>query len=333
MVVYSSLLYRMDAVTEWKWTTYSFQLPLLSGGFRNGLILRLTDNFEKERWGEIAPLTGRSKENIRQALDQLLKIFSEGKVDDELLPSVQFGIESALAFLSPPITAPLYAFLHGTPDEILQQAKAAHDKGYTVAKVKISSFKVDQAVDLLNSLKKNRFRLRVDCNSAFSFEEAKNLFSHFDPSQFDYVEDPTYEISRLADFHFPFALDETVFDCFTLPIQTYSHLYGLILKPTILGGKKGCAPFVQFAKKHRLKVVFSPAFESGLGLLQILSVAKYFNLLSDPIGLDTHRYLARDLLFPSVNFDSPKFALISSPEVNTSLLQEAAHGKCELPNF
>jgi O-succinylbenzoate synthase len=332
MAVHPPFLYWMDVVIEWM--IYSFQLPLISGNFRNGLILRLVDHLGRERWGEIAPLPGRSKETIEQALDQLLKIFAEGKMDKELLPSVQFGIECALAFPSPAVTAPLYTFLHGTSDEILQRAEAAYTKGYTVAKVKISSFKVGSAIDLLDALK-NRFRLRVDCNRAFSFEEANVLFSHFDPNHFDYVEDPTFEISRLADFRFPFALDETVSDCFSLPIQTYSHLYGFILKPTILGGKKGCAPFIQFAKKHQLKVVFSPAFESGLGLLQILSVAKHFDLLSDPLGLDTHRYLAHDLLFPSVNFDAPKIILNNPPEINTCLLQEIAHGKWihKLPNF
>jgi o-succinylbenzoate synthase len=324
------MLIQNSRLKEWK--IYSFQLPLVSGGFRNGLILRLIDDLGKEQWGEIAPLPGRSRETIQQALDQLLKIFSDGKVEEELLPSVQFGLESALAFPFPQATAPLYAFLHGKPDEILQRAEVALAKGYTVAKVKISSFTVDLAIDLLHSLK-NDFRLRVDCNSAFSLEEANDLFSHFDPSHFDYVEDPTFEIFRLADFRFPFALDETVFDCFSLPIETYSHLYGFILKPTILGGKKGCAPFIQFAKKHHLKVVFSPTFESGLGLLQILSVASHFNLLSEPLGLDTHRYLVHDLLSPSANFDTPELVVINSPKVNIDLLQEIAHGKCELPNF
>ncbi len=327
MVIHPSLLYWMDVVIEW--VIYSFQLPLVSGGCRHGLILRIIDGGGEERWGEIAPLPGRSKESIQQACDQLLNIFSEGKVDGDLLPSVQFGLESALAFPFPSMTAPLYAFLHGTFDEILQRAEAAYAKGYTVAKVKISSFNVDLAIHLLHLLK-NRFRLRVDCNSAFSLEEANHLFSHFDPSQFDYVEDPTYEVFRLADFRFPFAMDETVFDCFSLPIQTYSHLYGFILKPTILGGKKGCAPFVQFAKKHQLNIVFSPTFESGLGLLQILSVAKRFNLLADPLGLDTHRYLTQDLLLPSVNFDTPRIDLTTSPEVNTRLLQEIAHGRTSL---
>lgn len=329
MVVHTSFLYRVDVVIEWK--IYRFELPLVSGGMRSGLLLQFIDDKKQEKWGEIAPLSGRSQETIEQALDQLLEILSKGKVEKERFPSVQFGLESMLQ-PADPITAPLYAFLNGSPDEILQRAESAFNSGYTVAKVKISSLSSDTAIDLLHALK-DRFRLRVDCNSAFSFEEAVYLFSHFDPSIFDYIEDPTFELSRLADFPFPFALDETVSDYRALPIETFSHLYGFILKPTILGGKKGCAPFVHFAQKHNLKVVFSPTFESGLGLLQILSVAAHFNLLNDPLGLDTHRYLAHDLLFPSVNFNTPKITVAGPHKVNRDLLKEIAHGTSELPYF
>ncbi|MGC1879280.1 MAG: o-succinylbenzoate synthase [Rhabdochlamydiaceae bacterium] len=314
------------------WHIYSFQIPLVGGGVRKGLILRLIDRCGEEKWGEIAPLPGRSKETFDQALSQLLSLLSTGIVKEELFPSVQFGLENALSFPLPSATAPLYAFLHGQPDEILQRAKIACDTGYTVAKLKISSLTIDVAAHLISALK-DRFRLRVDCNSAFSFEEAISLFSRFDPAIFDYIEDPTFEVSRLTDFPFSFALDETVCNYLTLPIQTYSHLYGFILKPTILGGKKGCAPLIEYAQKHNLKVVFSPSFESGLGLLQIVSLANHFNLLSDPLGLDTHRYLQQDLLLPSVNFNTPKLTITAPPQIDTRVLQEVSHGECELPDL
>jgi o-succinylbenzoate synthase len=309
------------------------------GGVRDGLVLRLIDSRGEESWGEIAPFPGRSRETLDQALNQLLNILNSGKIypargiSDPLFPSVQCGLESAL---SPPLTqtsAPLYAFLTGTPAEILQRAEIAHSQGYTTAKVKVASLSIDAAGTLLHRLK-DRFRLRVDCNSAFSLDQALSLFSQFDRSVFDYIEDPTFETSRLADFPFPLALDETVLDTLTLLTKPHANLYGFILKPTILGGKKGCAPFIEFAKKHNLKIVFSPTFESGLGLLQILSVAKHFNLLSDPLGLDTHRYLKQDLLSPSVNFNTPQLTIRGGvPGVNVCLLKEISHGKCELPDL
>jgi O-succinylbenzoate synthase len=89
---------------------------------------------------------------------------------------------------------------------------------------------------------------------------------------------------------------------------------------------------VQFAKEHDLNVVFSPSFESGLGLLQILRVAKHFNLLIQPIGLDTHRYLAHDILHPGVDFQGPKIEATHF-KVSTERLKEIAHGKCALPHL
>jgi O-succinylbenzoate synthase len=302
------------------WTLFSFEIPLVIGGIREGLVIQLD-----ERWGEIAPLPGRSKETRNQALNQLLQIFCEGKVKGELFPSVQFGLECTLLPMRA-VTAPLYAFLQGSPEEILTRAENAYARGYHVAKIKISSLSVEDAVELIHALT-DRFRLRVDCNRAFSFDQAVALFSRVDPRQLDYVEDPTYETERLADFPFPFALDEIVF-----PLKVYRNLYGFILKPTVLGGKKGCAPFVHFAKKHNLDIVFSPAFESGLGLLQILRVAEHFDLLSHPVGLDTHRYLAHDILHPGIEFNTP---IIKTTQfhVNTEHLKEIAHGTCALPDL
>src|SRR3984957_19268121 len=301
-------------------------LPPVTGSVRKGLAIRLTDESGEERWGEIAPLPGRSKETLDQAYDQLLQIFSKGKIQEEPLPSVQFGLEGALSDRSD-ITAPLYALLHGTAEEILQRAEEVFASGYKTVKVKISSFSVDEATLLIHALK-DRFRLRIDCNRAFSMTQALRLFSPFDPKQFDYIEDPTFEIEKLADFPFPFALDEIVTDYHLLPLKSYQHLYGFILKPTLLGGKKGCAPFVKYAQEHNLNVVFSSTFESGLGLLHILHIAAHFNLLAHPVGIDTHRYLAHDILHHDIDFKTPIIKITPSLKVNTERLKEVAHGKC-----
>lgn len=315
MAIHIAFLHWMDVMIDW--TVYSYDLPLINGNRRPGLILRL----DKDRWGEIAPYPGRSKETLDQALSQLISVLN-GKVKGELFPSVQFGLESALAFPPPMAKASLYAFLTGTPKEILKKADVAFEKGYQAVKFKISSS--SEAKELIPVLR-NRFRLRIDCNCNFSFSEATSIFSSFDPAIFDYIEDPTYEMDKLADFPYPFALDETI------PLEKYPHLYGFILKPTVLGGKKGCAPFVEFAKKNHLQVVFSPVFESGLGLLQIFSLAHHFQLLEQLIGMDTHRHLAEDILLPGVHFNTPYFSLNGPPQINTNLLQELGHGKCDLP--
>jgi len=312
MAVHTALLHRLDVVV------YAFELPLITGAVREGLLVCVNGT----RWGEIAPYPGRSGETLKEALQQTLDYFA-GAREEELFPSVQFGLESALDTTPfAPVQAPLYALLSGNEEaEILEQAGRAASEGYRTVKVKLSPFSVSRARGLLQTLQKG-FRLRIDCNSAYSMDEALSLFSPFDPADFEYIEDPTYEIQRLHEFAYPLALDETVTQYRTLPLATYPNLYGFILKPTLLGGRKGCAAYVAFAKEHNLKVVFSPAFESGVGLLQILLLARHFGLLTEPLGLDTHRHLQYDLFASPVNFNTPHVCVDRVPQINTSLLTQ-----------
>lgn len=314
-----------------KWKVFAYDIPYVTRGSRQGLLVCFTSSDGKESWGEIAPFPGRSQETLDQALAQLLQLLNSKQPDDEIFPSVQFGLESAL---SPqmPLSAPLYALLSGDPDAVLKQAEAASAHGYSTVKLKVSSFPIAVAQKLIHTLKE-RFRIRVDCNSAFSFDEAMSLFSPFPQEIFDYIEDPTYELQHLPAFSHPFALDETVQRYASLPIAEYRNLYGFILKPTVLGGEKGCRSIVEFAQKRGLKIVFSCAFESGLGLLQILKLASRFNLVSDPLGLDTYRHLKQDLLKSPVDFSTPYLTVDREPEINLELLREIADGTSELPSF
>lgn len=316
----------MDVVN---WKVYSFAIPLKKGPVRKGFLLAVENG--QTRWGEIAPYPGRSRETLNEAFEQLIR-FLKGEHSLNLLPSVQCGLEGALCRLSLPQETSLYALLTGTPKEVIDQAKRAKAEGYTTVKLKISSFSIPEAQAVIRELLPT-FRVRVDCNSAFSFEQAVELFSPFAPEDFDYIEDPTYETHKLPAFTHPFALDETVEQYKCYPPATHPQLKVLILKPTLLGGKKGCAPLVAYAKEHNLKVVFSPAFESGVGLLHILAIAKALGNEAELIGLDTHRHLEHDLLHPGFNFNSPKFCCAPFPGINPAYLTEVAHGTDPLPSL
>ncbi len=303
------------------WTLYSYRLGLITKGHREGLILRCGEN-----WGEIAPLPGRSTESLLQAQAQLLTLLKGGKLCEDLFPSVRFGLEASFT-PHVAVSVPLYALLTGDANAILHQAKIAENKGYTIAKLKVSSLPLETIHSLIENLRQ-RFQLRIDCNSAFSFEQALAVFSPFDTDTFEYIEDPTYELTRLAEFPFPIALDETVLQYQSLHVP---NLYGFVLKPTVLGGKIGCAPLIDYARKNNLKIIFSSAFESGLGLLQIISLAKQFNLVHEPLGLDTYRFLMQDLLKSAVDFNAPQLTVKTAPQINRDILTEIAHGTCELP--
>jgi len=189
MAFHTPLLHRMDALTTVLWRIYSFEIPLISGKVRRGLVFSLKDTDGNERWGEISPHECRNLESLELAFQQLVQFF-DGTYQGELFPSVQFGLESAL---SPPIkqtTAPLYAFACGSKDEILAQADIAQQQGYETLKVKISNLSIREAAEVLHALK-HRFRLRVDCSSKFTVDDANTFFSEFDKELFDYIEDPS----------------------------------------------------------------------------------------------------------------------------------------------
>lgn len=316
----------MDVVN---WKVYSFAIPLKKGPVRKGFLLEVQDG--QTRWGEIAPYPGRSRETLNEAFEQLIR-FLKGEHTLELFPSVQCGLESALCSLPLPGTASLYALLSGASEEVMHQAKRAKEEGYTTVKLKVSCLSIHEAQAVIRDLLP-AFRVRVDCNSAFSFEQAVKLFSPFAPEDFDYIEDPTYETKKLPAFTHQFALDEIVEQYKSYPSALHPQLKALILKPTLLGGRKGCAPLVAYAEEHNLNVVFSPAFESGVGLLHILAVAKSLGREAELIGLDTHRHLEYDLLHPAPNFNSPKFSCAAFPGINAVHLTEVAHGTDPLPSL
>lgn len=68
-----------------------------------------------------------------------------------------------------------------------------------------------------------------------------------------------------------------------------------MLKPTLLGSLAHCEALVTRARELRLKVIVSSCFESGVGLGQLARLAGEWAPDQAP-GLDTRRWLARDLL-------------------------------------
>jgi O-succinylbenzoic acid--CoA ligase len=308
--LYTAFLHRLDAVIP---SLFTYSLPLSAGGNRTGILLRLQDNHGIYTWGEIAPLPGRSKESLDEALAQLKAILLKTH-RGPLFPSVACGIESALRPRASAFSVPLSPLLIGSAKEMAQAAERLINSGINHAKVKISGLKKEEALSLLQELLPH-FSLRIDANRCFSFKEALSFFSHFDKEAFAYIEEPTVELDRLSDFSHPFALDESLLDRPDLPLETFPHLKALILKPTLLGGKEGCQQWI--ARAHALKIspVFSSGFESSIGLYHIAALAHELDLANEPIGIDTARYFNHDLVHTPLCFSS-----LSFPNINVDHL-------------
>lgn len=322
MVVYPSFLRRLDSVASWK--LYRYTLPLITfGDLRHGLILHMIHSDGKEGWGEIAPLPGRSKETLEEATTQLLKTLAlTGSPSPLLLPSVSFGLESALTPYQPPTTPfPLWALLAGTPDAMKEKAKRAEQEGFSSLKIKVSHLNDKQAYSLISSLI-GTFRLRIDVNQAWEYDRTLRFFSQFPSSAIECIEEPTHELDRLADFPFPFALDESLPEIPLSQLTRLTHLTTLIIKPTVAGGSAAW----HFLKQLGKKMIFTGAFESGIGTVQIANLVHQFNFNNTPLGLDTYRFLQEDLLTTPLDFSHGMLHLPSKIEINYNYLTEIAHG-------
>ncbi len=264
---------------------------------REGLLLNKND-----RWAEVAPLPGWSRETLAEALDQLR--CPRGP----LYPSVAFGLEMLEAPpLKSPVSIPVSALLMGTPAEILARAERAEKNGFTTAKVKIGHLDSLVAFDVITALK-DRFRLRIDVNSKWDLKQSLNFFSRFPIDAFDYIEEPVSDPKDLVHFTHPIALDEFFDADFATP-------KALVFKPTLRGGPSSFP-------KTSLPCILSAAFESGVGIYQIASLVPLLGLPELPIGIDTYSYLEEDLLETPLSFSDGKIHLPLAIHPKMELLHE-----------
>lgn len=265
---------------------FRYALPLKNGNLREGLILQWGDRF-----GEIAPLPGFSKETLEEAQNETLQWLKSQQ--EPTLPSVRFGIACAQKSLRS-VRLPLCALGPRT--------------GFSTVKLKLGHLSLTDAISLVKE-HCAQARLRLDCNRAWTLAEGLEFASHFKPTDFAYLEEPVQSFEELIAFskatHFPIALDESIHaDWSQIP-----SLKAIVVKPTVVGSIPQIPP--------HLDLVLSSAYESGLGLLHIANLAN--NTL--PIGLDTYRALEDDILMNPIDCSSGTFSWkLSHPILNMAKL-------------
>lgn len=273
---------------------------------RKGIWLCLGNEQGQEGWGEVAPLPNWSAETLEDAESQLHKnkkkiLALDWALDNwtshleqlQLLPSVSFGLESALlSILSPlsDLTVEASALLMGSPEEICEQAAARHEEGFRSAKLKVGNLKFSEAAALIKQWK-DKFHLRIDVNRAWGTEESLEFFSQFPLDSFDYVEEPFQNPKDLAHFPHPLAVDESFPQDLSLQdLEVLPNLKALIYKPTIQGGLLKCFPLYEWTKSRGISLVISSSFETRVGLSHVASIAHRLSL-STPVGIGTVHHL------------------------------------------
>jgi len=285
-------------------------------------------------WGDIAPLPGFSAEGLDEAaggaaslrgrllsfdLDPELPSAAWEDLLRGLPPSVRSGCEQAClgllagaggttlrGLLADGASDRIHicALLAGTPAQVLEGAAAAARAGHRCAKLKVGRTDVEADIALAREVRRilgESVALRIDANRAWSLGEAIG-FVRGVGGPIEYIEEPVKDPIDLPAFAAatgaPVALDETLADARCPDWTGIPGVKAVVLKPTILGGILRCRRIALRAAERGQRAVVSSSFESGVGLLGLCEAAAALGGEGVAAGLDTGRWLARDVLDP-----------------------------------
>ncbi len=214
---------------------------------REGLIVVLRGPNGESGYGEIAPLPGFSEEDLaaaqakasetleavaRRGLVTREQPFTGWRTQDVSLPSVRFGLESALLSLQAAVQGhspaaelstsacddiAINALLAGDTETVVDQAAEYARQGYVAFKLKVGRDPIETDIERVCAVREvlpSSVALRLDANRAWSFTQAIQFSEGVGSCALEYVEEPLSDPSRLPEFHqttgVPYAVDETL---------------------------------------------------------------------------------------------------------------------------
>ena len=297
--------------------------PVVWGGMaqaeRRGVLVRAETDTGAIGWGDACPLprfSGETLAETRAALERAAR----GDVTD--LPSAaRCGLDLALADATaqdagrrlafspdPAVTLPLAGLiLAGTGAEV----RAVHlaETGYRTLKLKVGRGAVKADAALVRAVRGAvgpDVALRLDANRAWSDADARRFADALGDVALDFVEEPLADPAGLPelwlDTGLPLALDETL-----QKPDGIDHIRGwaaaVVVKPTLVGGLTAALEIARRAAEVGVRTIISSAFESGVGQRGLVALAAATG--GHAAGLDTYRWLARDVLDPRLPLGRP----------------------------
>jgi O-succinylbenzoate synthase len=317
-----------------------------------------------EGYGECGPLPGLSVDDIPDFESQLLAVcdvFNEldlqvfpfnlaiilQQVVPEHLPSVRFGIETALLdylnggnriiFPSSFTTSGAGILMNGliwmgSYASMQEQVQDKLEQGYSTLKMKVGAIDFDQEVQILSSVRQQytaaQITLRVDANGAFGIDDANQRLARLAEFDLHSIEQPIRAgqhdlmAALCTDSPVPVALDEELIGIFDYRekfalLKKIQPAY-IILKPGLLGGFQQTKEWIEIAGRLQIGWWITSALESNIGLNAIAQFTSTFQ--NDlPQGLGTGQLYHN-------NFESPLY-------IKEGRLYYGMDSKWELPNF
>ena len=241
-------------------------------------------------------------------------------------PSIQFGVEMAFeslrsetpfllfpsAFTEGEKSIPINGLVWmGNADSMKSQIEEKLASGFNCIKLKIGAIDFERELELLRFIRsiydKNTIEIRVDANGAFTSEDALLKLNQLSEFKIHSIEQPIEknQHDRMSELvissPIPIALDEELISVFSFEekerlLQKINPQY-IILKPSLVGGFRGCSQWISLAEKHKIGWWITSALESNIGLN---AIAQWTFLQQNPMpqGLGTGALYTN-------NFDCP----------------------------
>lgn len=239
-------------------------------------------------------------------------------------PSITFGLETAFLDLQHggkrliykndfssgkqlPINGLVWM---GDLDFMMNQINQKIAQGFSCIKLKVGGLDFDRECDILQYIRKRYFKndliIRLDANGAFKVDDVLYKLSELVNYNIESIEQPIKpglsemeELCRKSPI--PIAFDEELIGIESIEKKTQlltrlKPKY-IILKPTLHGGFKGCAEWIDIATSLNIDWWITSALESNIGLNAICQFACQFDI-------KLHQGLGTGMIY-SNNIESP----------------------------
>lgn len=299
---------------------------------REGVLVRAETESGAVGWGDAAPLPGFSRESLDDVRRELARCAMDAGAWPAVLgtpvldaftsllsgcsSSARFAVESALtcaaaaeAGVSPgqfllgreADRCMVNALVASAPEEWAERARALAASGFSVIKLKVGRFPMALEVACFRAAVEAApdVRWRLDANRAWSALIARGFAQEVGGLPIDYVEEPVragFALPAEWPASIPVAWDETLQEhepppAVPAPVKVW------VIKPTLAGGLARAIRLAGEAARQGIAVVFSSAYESGVGVRMLAELAAATGGVA---GLDTYRVLAEDVLTPGL---------------------------------
>lgn len=298
------------------------------------------DNPEVFGLGECGPLPGLSPDDsenfqtdlqnsLNHSLDQLGENLTEAIIFDAIrkvdpkLPSVKFGLETALLDLKNGgqrkiLACDFYQGHHPIPingliwmgekDFMMQQVKDKIEDGFTCIKIKVGAIDHEEEMEVIRFIR-NRFpvddmTIRLDANGAYTKKNVFPILEAFSKYGIHSIEQPVRQgqpelMQKVcAQSPIPIALDEELIGKTDKEVllDSIRPTY-IILKPTLIGGIRETLDWIRVAEQRKTGWWMTSLLESNIGLNSIAQLASYLKV-SMPQGLGTGQLYENNILSP-----------------------------------